>query len=340
MKTKVLPVKSTRPQPAVLAEAAAVLRRGGLVAFPTETVYGLGANALDAEAVERIYAAKDRPARNPIIVHVADARAAEDITLAWPELASRLAARFWPGPLTLVLPKHPKVPDIVTAGLPTVGVRVPVHPVALGFLRAVGTPVAAPSANRSSGLSPTRAAHVLSDLAGRVDVILDGGPTHAGLESTVLDLTTTPPRLLRPGPIAPAVIEAVIGPINRTPPSGEATAGALPSPGLLERHYAPRTPLELAANAVTARERVEAMARAGQRVGWLSLGPAPEPPAPESVRVQSLPDAADKYAAGLYAALHELDAQGLDRLIVTLPPHSEAWLAVHDRLRRAARPRA
>src|SRR5437660_12869477 len=177
-------------EPAAIAEAAAVLRRGGLVAFPTETVYGLGGNALDPAAVARIFAAKGRPATNPVIVHVADAAGVPLVAAAWPDPAARLAARFWPGPLTLVLPRRPEVPDVVTAAGPTVAVRVPAHPVARALLRAAGVPVAAPSANRSSELSPTTAEHVLRGLGGRIDLILDAGPCPGGIESTVLDLTS------------------------------------------------------------------------------------------------------------------------------------------------------
>ncbi len=199
MHTELLAVDPFSPEPERIARAAEVLRRGGLVAFPTETVYGLGANALDPNAVAGIFHAKGRPANNPVIVHVAEARDVLRVVADWPEIAERLAQRFWPGPLTLVLPKRAGVPDVVTAGGPTVAVRVPAHPVALALLRAVGVPIAAPSANRSTQLSPTRAEHVQRGLDGLIDLILDGGPTTGGLESTVLDVTTTPPRLLRPG---------------------------------------------------------------------------------------------------------------------------------------------
>src|SRR4051794_39087740 len=213
--TTVLALHAIPPDPADVAVAAAVLHRGGLVAFPTETVYGLGANALDAAAVARIFAAKGRPATNPLIVHVAAAEHVWSVAADWPAVAARLAERFWPGPLTLVLPKAAAVPDAVTAGGPTVAVRVPAHPVALALLRAAGVPLAAPSANRSTELSPTTAGHVLHGLGGRIDLVLDAGPTAGGIESTVLDVTTNPPRLLRPGLVTPAMIEAVIGPIRR-----------------------------------------------------------------------------------------------------------------------------
>jgi L-threonylcarbamoyladenylate synthase len=311
-----------------------VLRSGGLVAFPTETVYGLGADARDASAVARVFAAKGRPAANPVIVHVTSAEEAQPLTAAWPEAAARLAARFWPGPLTLVLPRSGCVPDVVTAGGPTVAVRVPAHPVALALLRAAGLPVAAPSANRSTGLSPTRAEHVLRGLGGHIDLILDGGPTAGGLESTVLDLTAPPPRLLRPGLVTPAEIEAEVGPILSPglPPEGPAP---LRSPGLLRRHYAPSTPLECVSEDGGA--RVAELLRQGLRVGWAAFGePAGGPR--DGLQVVALPRDPAAYAAGLYAALHTLDEAAVDRIVVTLPPQTEPWLAVQDRLRRASAP--
>jgi L-threonylcarbamoyladenylate synthase len=329
MHTSVVPVDAAAPAAESIARAADVLRAGGLVAFPTETVYGLGALALDAAAVGRIFTAKGRPANNPLIVHVADAAAARRVAADWPDAADRLAARFWPGPLTLVLPRGADVPDAATAGGPTVAVRVPAHPVALALLRAVGEPVAAPSANRSSELSPTRAEHALRGLAGRIDLILDAGPTAGGIESTVLDVTATPPRLLRPGLIGPAELEAVIGPVTRGP---RTAAAALPSPGMLARHYAPRTPLECVANG---RDRVAALLNDGDRVGWLTFGPAPVPSPPGLVAL-TMPTDAAAYAAQLYDALHRLDGAGVDRIVVDMPPDAEAWLAVRDRLRRAS----
>jgi L-threonylcarbamoyladenylate synthase len=333
MNTQLLTVDPVAPDPEIIARAGEVILRGGLVAFPTETVYGLGADALNADAVARIFAAKGRPARNPIIVHVADSAGARAVVAEWPEEAERLARQFWPGPLTLVLPRRECVPDIVTAGGPTVAVRIPSHPVALAILRACGRPIAAPSANRSTQLSPTTAAHVARDLDGRIEMILDGGPTPGGLESTVLNLADRPPRLLRPGLISPEAIEAVIGPITRAtaPPSLE--TAPLPSPGLLARHYAPRTPLECIGGDAT--QRVRDLTAAGQRVGWLTFAPvAPDEPA-VPVR-EALPDDPATAASRLYAILHELDDLGLDRIVVTLPPDSPEWLAIRDRLRRAA----
>jgi L-threonylcarbamoyladenylate synthase len=334
MQTQVLPVNPDAPAAEAITRAAEVLCRGGLVAFPTETVYGLGAAALDPAAVARIFAAKGRPATNPLIVHVTAAEVARSLTAAWTDAAARLAARFWPGPLTLVLPRNACVPDIVTAGGATVALRVPAHPIALALLRAAAVPVAAPSANRSTSLSPTRAEHVFRGLGGRIDLILDAGPTAGGLESTVLDVTTEPPRLLRPGLVTPAEIEAEIGPILRP---GEQRAGGagqpLRSPGQLRRHYAPSTPLECIPE--DGGQRVEELLRQGLRVGWVALG-APNGQTRKGLALIALPREPAAYAAGLYAALHALDEAGVDRIVVTLPPATEEWLAVYDRLRRAS----
>lgn len=330
MPAELISVNALAPEPGRIARAAEILRSGGLVAFPTETVYGLGANALDPAAVARIFTAKGRPATNPLIVHVATIEQARDVTAGWPETAQRLAERFWPGPLTLVLPKNATVPDVVTAGGPTVAVRVPRHPVALALLNAACLPLAAPSANRSTKLSPTRAEHVLRDLAEHIDLILDAGPTPGGLESTVLDLTTQPPRLLRPGLVSPAEIESIVGPIKR-PVAPAAPAEPLRSPGLLGRHYAPRAPLECVSD--DGRQRVQELCEQGLRVGWLTFT---NEEAPQGVQQIVMPRDALAYAARFYAALHELDQRGVDRIVVALPPQSEDWLAIHDRLQRAA----
>jgi L-threonylcarbamoyladenylate synthase len=326
-RTQVWQVDSAAPDPEVLARAAAVLRAGGLVAFPTETVYGLGANALDPDAVRGIFAAKGRPARNPVIVHVGDVPAARALVTVWPETAGRLADRFWPGPLTLVLPRMPAVPDAVTGGGPTVAVRCPAHPVALALVRAAGVPVAAPSANRSSELSPTLPEHVLGGLVGRIDLLLDAGATPAGIESTVLDLSGSRPRLLRPGPIPPSLIEEVVGPVERISSGGE--SGPLPSPGLLARHYAPRTPLECCASVDELRDRERRLVKGGKRVASVVT----EGTTSGTIQLPAEPAA---YAARLYRTLHELDRQGFDRILVLMPPATDEWLAVRDRLTRAA----
>ena len=328
---------------AAIARAAELLRAGKLVAFPTETVYGLGANALDAGAVARIFEAKGRPANNPVIVHAADIDAARAIVTAWPEAADKLAQAFWPGPLTLVLPKRDRVPDIVAAGGSTVGVRVPANPVALALIREAGVPVAAPSANRSMQVSPTTAIHVLASLSGRIEMILDGGPTTGGIESTVISLAGDSPRLLRPGLITPKQIEAIIGPIDR--PGAEPGAAnrqsvtpdaalPLPAPGMLARHYAPRAPLEIASDG---EPRVRQFLAEGKTVGWLALS-AIEPGLAAETRLvrERMPDLPAEYASRLYAALHALDDSGVAVIIVDALPDDDEWLALRDRLNRAS----
>jgi L-threonylcarbamoyladenylate synthase len=330
MQTQVLLVDSDHPDPEAIARGAEILRNGGLVAFPTETVYGLGTNALDPAAVARIFQAKGRPPQNPLIVHIANEKVISTLVADWPDNAARLAPRFWPGPLTLVVHKSACVPDAVTAGGDTVALRMPAHPVALALLKAANIPVAAPSANRSTLLSPTRAEHVLRGLDGRIDLLLDAGPTPGGLESTVLDVTTDPPRLLRPGLISPAELETVIGTIveKQTANPGD----TLRSPGMLGRHYAPRTPLECVENGW---QRVQELCRAGKRVGWLTFVEDTGPIGHELISLTMPRDAAG-YAAQLYAALHTLDDARLDYIVVDLPPKTEDWLAIHDRLRRAS----
>jgi L-threonylcarbamoyladenylate synthase len=289
------------------ARAASLIRRGGLVAFPTETVYGLGANALDARAVRRIYDAKGRPSSSPLIVHVADEAMAKSISAVWPEIARVLAARFWPGPLTLVVKKSSAVPDAVTAGLDSVGVRVPAHPIALDLIRRAGVPIAAPSANRFTHVSPTTAEHVRNSLGDRVDMILDGGPTQVGIESTVAVLTRELPAVLRPGMISQAELEAATGLRweNRiaSPDSSE-------SPGLHPRHYAPRTPFYV-----------------------LESG---EPRPPGNGRIINLPMDPHPYAAALYAELHKADTEAWDWIAVEKPPHTPEWAGILDRIQRAS----
>jgi L-threonylcarbamoyladenylate synthase len=332
--TVVRKLSSKLPDGAVIAEAAGVLRAGGLVAFPTETVYGLGANALDAAAVQSIFDAKGRAANNPIIVHVADVAAAKSLVADWSAVADELAERFWPWPLTLVLPKQPIVPDIVSAGGSTVGIRVPAHPVALALLKSARLPIAAPSANRSNNISPTTAEHVLQGLDGRVDLILDAGPCSGGLESTVLDLTTDPPRVLRPGLVTVEQLKEVLGNVaGPERPDGKAEkAVPLRSPGMLDRHYAPRAKL-ICVSRPDDSQVVQAQA-AGKRIGWLSM--SDRIPSNPSDIVISMPESPVAYSARLYAALHELDNAEVEMIFVESPPTGDAWLAIHDRLRRAS----
>jgi L-threonylcarbamoyladenylate synthase len=335
MTAPILRIDPDSPEPEIIARAATILLEGGLVAFPTETVYGLGANALDPAAVARIFTAKGRPANNPLIVHIADTSTVQGLAAEWPNGASLLAERFWPGPLTLVLPRRASVPDIVTAGGRTVAVRQPAHPVARALILATGLPLAAPSANRSSRLSPTRAEHVACDLAGRIDLILDAGPTSGGLESTVLDITRVPPRVMRPGPISPSDIAAIIGPVEIAGSVTPLPDAPMLAPGMMARHYSPRAPLELTDG--NGWERVAAQAQAGKRVGWLPFSCTALQQHP---RVTCLVMPADPagYAAQLYSVLHTLDDAGVDRIVVQMPPDHEEWLAVRDRLWRAATP--
>lgn len=314
------------PGDPLLLEAAALLRAGGLVAFPTETVYGLGADGLNPEAVARIYAAKGRPSTSPVILHVAGPEAARELVAHWPTVAQALAERFWPGPLTLVLEASALVPASVRAGGPTVALRCPAHPVALALIRAAGRPLAAPSANRSQHLSPTCAAHVASSLGDAPDLILDGGPTTEGLESTILDLTGPRPRILRPGPITPADLADLLGSVAVWAGASD-PALRQQAPGMQARHYAPRAELRLVPAGA-------GVAATSERVAYVGFGALPG--LPEGVRGILLPLDADAVAVRLYALLHDLDDAGFDRILVEHPPAGEAWLAVRDRLGRAS----
>jgi L-threonylcarbamoyladenylate synthase len=330
METKVLQVDPERPDSGVIALAAEILVNGGLVAFPTETVYGLGADALNPNAVSSIFAAKGRPANNPVIVHIFEESQARALVKIWPEQAVQLANHFWPGPLTIVLPRSSAVPDIVTAGGATVAIRIPAHPVALALLRAAKVPIAAPSANRSSYLSPTRPEHVLDGLEGRIDLLLDAGPTSGGIESTVVDLTRSPSRLLRPGLISLSELELTLGLI--TFPIAQ-TKEPLRSPGLLKRHYAPRALLECLEDSTW--NHVQDYLKAGHRVGWLAFG---QPPSPMPARLQCVQMPVDpaSYGARLYSSLYLLDKSSVERILVDLPPDTPEWAAIRDRLRRAS----
>ena len=319
-------LRVTGPNDPIIREAASILALGGLVAFPTETVYGLGADGLNPEAVAHIYAAKGRPVTNPMILHVADVGSVLPLVLSWPDIARILAERYWPGPLTLVLPASEVVPSIVRSGGPTVALRCPAHPVAQALIRAVGRPLAAPSANRSQHLSPTLAVHVASSLGEAVDLILDGGPTQAGLESTILDLSGIRPRILRPGPVTPAELAAIIGPVDVW--EGAVEAGVRQeAPGMAERHYAPRARLELV-------EHGAGLSSPAGSVAYVGIGALPALPA--GVRGVLLPLDAEALASRLYALLHELDDAGFERIVMERPPEGEAWMAIRDRLQRAS----
>jgi L-threonylcarbamoyladenylate synthase len=312
-----------------VSRAAELLRAGELVAFPTETVYGLGADARNPLAIAKIFAAKGRPADHPLIVHLPDASHLERWAVDIPEAAARLAAAFWPGPLTLILKRHPSVLDAVTGGQDTVGLRVPNHPLALQLLREFSGGVAAPSANRFGHVSPTTAAHVREELGSAVAMILDGGPCAVGIESTILDLSGSEPRILRPGMLDAETIGAVLG--YRPEFGGQQNAPRVS--GSLEAHYAPRTPLQLVAAAELA-EAASGALGAGRRVAVLTAHPI----GLSHENLAWCPASSDpvQFAHDLYARLRELDAMGCDLLLVAAPPVDEAWRAVTDRLRRAA----
>jgi L-threonylcarbamoyladenylate synthase len=327
-------VEAAHPDPAVMQRAGAILRAGGLVAFPTETVYGLGANALDDGAVRRVFETKGRPAHNPLIVHVPSTEDARALAARWPAAAERLAERFWPGPLTLVLPKRDLVPDQVTAGLPTVALRVPRHPVALALLRAAGVPVAAPSANPYTRVSPTTAQHVTRGLESGVDLVLDAGPTDVGIESTVVDLSGARPVLLRPGSISREELEAIVGPLGTAAAAAHEDAPR-PSPGMVRQHYSPKGELRLfQAHQRAQMEQVARTAtRSGVRVGGLLL----QPLTASLTDPVMMPADPAGYAARLYSALHELDAAGCALILADAVPEGPEWAGVRDRLSRAAR---
>lgn len=312
-----------------VSRAAALLRAGEMVAFPTETVYGLGADAANPQAIARIFAAKGRPADHPLIVHIPDASHLGRWAVGIPEEAYRLAVAFWPGPLTLILKRRPAVLDAITGGQDTVGLRVPNHPLALQLLREFDSGVAAPSANRFGHVSPTTAEHVRDELGAAVAMILDGGSCAVGIESTILDLSGGEPRILRPGMLDAAAIAAVLG---VTPEFG-ATHHAPRVSGSLEAHYAPRTPLRLVPEAELA-AAAEAALAAGRRVVMFSA----QAPAAVDGRLTWREASADpvQFAHDLYARLRELDTVGADLMLAALPPSGEAWRAVADRLRRAA----
>lgn len=317
------------PRPEEIRAAALALRRGELVVFPTETVYGLGAHALDPAAVARVFAAKGRPADNPLIVHVADAEAARALARAWPPGAEALARAFWPGPLTLVLPRDPRVPDVTTGGLDTVAVRVPDHPVAQALLREAALPVAAPSANRSGRPSPTRVADARADLGDAVAVYLDGGPTRVGLESTVVGLSGGRPRLLRLGGVPVEALEAVVGPVER---AAHAETGPALAPGMKYRHYAPRARVHLVEGG---RRALEDAARGlGGKVAVVAAREdAPEGP---HVRVPGGLREPEAWARALFALLRDLDAEGYEHVVVQAIPEDGLGAAVMERLRKAA----
>lgn len=335
---EILPTHTPALFDAAVARAAAALRRGEIVALPTETVYGLAANALDETAVRKVFEAKGRPAHNPIIVHVSDLAMARQCASHWPELATPLAAAFWPGPLTLVVESAPNIPAIVTAGGNTVGVRWPSHPFMQAVIRACGFPLAAPSANRSNEISPTNAQHVARSLGNGVALIIDGGQSQVGIESTVLDIAVKPPRLLRPGMIHEESLLAVVGGDGLQ--TGHTPEGPLRSPGQLRKHYAPKARLLILAW----RDEADFEKQLAQ-----ALQPSPAPREKVFViahshipigarvgRVSVIPHDAEAFARAIYSELHACDAEGAACIIVEALPGGPEWRAIGDRLQRAA----
>lgn len=307
-------------------QAAEILRRGGLVAFPTETVYGLGADARNSEAIKKIFAVKGRPSTNPLIVHVSGVAMAKLYSTRWPHQARVLAQNFWPGPLTLVLPKTKEIVPEATAGLDTVALRMPDHPLAIDLIRKFDGPIAAPSANRSTHVSPTTAEHVRQEFGSDVELIIDGGPCRVGIESTVLDLASPKPRILRPGDVTREQIEKFIGPIEMNTIVTDTTTPAH-SPGQQEVHYAPRTPAFRFE--IRQRDRIS-----GDDVGIILIGDTTS----QNERVITLGNDPAAYAHDLYAALRQLDDLNPRAIYVQSPPETPEWAAVRDRLRRATRP--
>ncbi len=346
MPTQYLRVDSHDPDLSIIAEAAHILRGGGTVAFVTETVYGLGANALDPVAVARIFAAKQRPAWDPLIVHIDGFPALSTVAASLSEPAQRWAERFWPGPLTMLLPRSPAIPDAVTAGRPRVGVRMPHHPVAQALLRAVGIPVAAPSANRFGHVSPTTAAHVLADLDGRIDAVLDGGPADHGLESTVVDACEDPCIVYRPGAVTLEQLQAVWPRVRmHQPETGTGEPHSLPSPGVGLRHYAPRATLVLIEydplQAVTLMRALTAEPDTGVLLPDGLLLPGQRAALPPDVTVFAWGNWAspEQLAQRLFAGLRVLDGKGVARIVCPLPAPAGLGLALRDRLEKASRPR-
>jgi L-threonylcarbamoyladenylate synthase len=345
--TVILPSHTPELFVAAVEQAAAALRTGQAVAIPTETVYGLAVNALDPNAVALLFAIKGRPAHNPVIVHIHQLEMACRCVAEWSDTAEALARAFWPGPLTLVLPKAPGIPDAITAGSPTVALRWPAHALFQAVIQACGFPLAAPSANLSGSTSPTRAKHVLRSLGGRIPLILDGGACQVGIESTVLDLTQGLPRILRPGILDETALASVVG---RVQPPADAPAAARPSsPGLLDRHYAPCTPLRILSWTDDAHLEAQLVRLLAPHQDARPITPTPSSPLPVCVlardriptrprvyRLRVMPHEPRAYARVLYHELHLCDQTGARFIIVEAVPPTTPWRAVADRLRRAA----
>jgi len=334
MKTEILSTHTPALFAAAVQRAAELLRAGEIVALPTETVYGLAANALDENAVAKIFQVKGRPAHNPIIVHVASNEVARDCAAGWPELAEKFSKSFWPGPLTLVLPRAKKIPEMVTAGGATVGVRWPSHPFMQAVIRECGFPLAAPSANLSNQISPTNAEHVRAQLAGKIPLLVDGGQSQVGIESTVLDLTVTPPRVLRPGMIHAESLAAVAGNIQHSTFSIQHST--LRSPGLLAKHYSPKAKL-LVLNWCDDADLQSQIRDSRFAIRHCFVIAHTKIPANvDAANVSVIPHDAEAFARALYAELHRCDAAGAELIVVEALPELPEWMGIADRLRRAA----
>jgi L-threonylcarbamoyladenylate synthase len=334
MRSEILSIHTAALFDAAVGRAAELLGSGQLVALPTETVYGLAANAWNSDAVRRIYEVKARPPENPVIVHVAGMELARRCVSKWPPKAEKMAAAFWPGPLTLVLPRSEEIPPIVTAGGATVGVRWPSHPFIQAVIRACGFPLAAPSANRANQLSPTNAQHVRKSLGAKIALIIDGGQSQVGIESAVVDLSSSPPRLLRPGMIHAESILAALG--GGSLDIGAGPAGALRSPGLLPRHYSPRAPLVVLSwtDEADLAARVASFDLPRQKIHVIAHTRIPL--REKFGRVAVIPRDAEAYARALYAELHQCDETGAGLIVVESPPEGPEWRGIADRLGRAA----
>ena len=333
MNTEVLSTHTPALFHKAVHHAAELLRAGEVVALPTETVYGLAANALDENAIAKIFQIKGRPAHNPIIVHVAGDEMAKGCVRQFPVLAEKLSRAFWPGPLTLVLPRADKIPALVTAGGDTVGIRWPGHPFMQAVIRECGFPLAAPSANLSNQISPTNAEHVRAQLGGKIPLIVDGGHSQVGIESTVLDLTVAPPRILRPGMIHAESLAAVFAEVPSLMAKGQSPDGTLRSPGLLKKHYSPKAKLVV----LSWRGDAELQSRIPHPASGIHIIAHSHIPAPESfANVSVIPHDAEAFARALYAELHRCDAAGAELIVVEAPPDLPEWSGIADRLRRAA----
>jgi L-threonylcarbamoyladenylate synthase len=334
MTTEILSTHTPELFAAAVKRTVELLRAGEVVALPTETVYGLAANALDEKAVAKIFAIKGRPAHNPIIVHIASHEMAHNCVREWPAQATQFAKAFWPGPLTLVLPRAKTIPDVVTAGGDTVGVRWPSHPFMAAVIRECGFPLAAPSANLSNQISPTNAAHVYSQLADKIPLIVDGGQAQVGIESTVLDLSVPPPRILRPGMIHAESLAAVGGELQSQTP--DARPQTLRSPGLLAKHYSPKAKLVILHWRDEADLKSQISNFKFQIADCHVIAHTNIPTGFDAAKVSVIPHDAEAFARALYAELHGCDAAGAKVIIVEAPPATPDWSGIADRLRRAA----